>query len=85
MGVPPASVNEKIPSLAKMPFVKRVHEANGVDRSVAAQSRKGLADGPLAVREIFPFGIFWIPVKRGVRTMRKIVPPPPAPPWLVDP
>ena len=85
MAAVPVSVNENVPSLAKTLLVNSVQDATGIDRSVEAQSRKGLPDGPVPLRDTFPFAKCAIPVSCGVSTIRKIVPPPPVPPFAVVP
>ncbi len=80
-----ASVNENVPSAAKAPLVRRVQDEIGVDGSVEAQRRNGLPEGPVPVNAKFPFGNRATAVRRGVSTTRKMVPPPPDPPWVVVP
>ena len=85
MAAAPVSMKENVPSAAKAQLVNNVHSASGLAGSLEAQSRNGVAEGPVPVRDTFPFANLAIPPRCGVRTMRKIVPPPPGPPWLVVP
>ena len=79
------SVKTNVPSVAKTSFVNWVQVAIGFDRSPEAQRRKELPDGPVPVINVLPSGSLAIPARCGVRTMRKIVPPPPEPPCAVVP
>src|SRR5947208_13150944 len=78
-------MNEKVPSSAKTPFVNTVQEASGIEMSVEAQRRNELLAGPVPVTNARPSANFATPVRWGVITIRKIVPPPPGPPAVVDP
>ena len=79
------SVKENALSGPKTPFVNDVQAAVGVETSAEARSRYGAPGGPEPATTIIPFTPLAIPVNIGVRTIRKIVPPPPGPPFAVEP